>query len=80
MAQIECTRCNGTGYASAARDSGMEDMPMMFRPIGVYPCSNCGGTGKLGLTEEDEEVLLRAVDEALNRNPELIARLTGDAK
>jgi len=42
---VVCTRCNGGGYASAARDMGMEDMPMMLKPIGVYPCPSCNGSG-----------------------------------
>lgn len=41
----KCDRCDGTGWANAARDSGMEDMPMMLRPLGVYYCDNCGGRG-----------------------------------
>ena len=43
----KCDRCNGTGWASAARDSGMEDMPVMLRPLGVYRCHNCNGGGDL---------------------------------
>ncbi len=41
----ECSRCNGTGWANAARDSGMEGMPVMLQPLGVYRCTSCGGTG-----------------------------------
>lgn len=39
-----CTRCQGTGWASAARDAGMEDAPFLVRPIGVFQCPSCGGS------------------------------------
>ena len=41
----KCDRCDGTGWANAARDSGMGDMPLMLQPLGVYRCDNCGGRG-----------------------------------
>lgn len=56
----ECSRCNGTGYANAARDSGMEDAPVMDRPIGVYRCPSCGGTGKFGFSTIEAEVTAEA--------------------
>jgi hypothetical protein len=65
--QTECTRCRGTGYANAARDSGMEDAPRMMRPFGVYPCSTCDGTGKVGMSEEAESKLREIVEDALKR-------------
>ena len=43
---ITCQRCKGSGWANAARDAGMEDMPAMLKPIGVYQCPDCGGNGK----------------------------------
>ena len=67
MAQTECRRCNGTGWANAARDSGMEDAPIMQRPLGVYRCDTCGGTGKIGMTEEDEALLVAAAEKALKK-------------
>lgn len=72
-----CDRCNGTGWASAARDSGMEDMPLMLRPIGVYRCDNCNGRGDTDpfahLTDEQRAEL----DEAIKRAwEEFVARRT----
>lgn len=52
MAQAECKRCRGTGWANAARDSGTENLPAMLRPIGVYRCETCNGTGKLGISDD----------------------------
>lgn len=57
MAQTECTQCNGTGWDSAARQMNMLDAPTMLRPLGVFPCNACGGTGKFGLTPELEEAI-----------------------
>lgn len=62
MAQWTCDRCCGTGYASAARDSGMEDAPRMLRPIGIYSCPTCGGTGKRGFTDEQMAALLSTAE------------------
>lgn len=70
MAQWECDRCRGSGWASAARDSGTENMPPMLQQIGVYPCSTCNGTGKLGFTDEQEEEI-RNVVERMSSNVEL---------
>ena len=67
----KCDRCNGTGWANAARDSGMEDMPMMLRPFGVYRCANCGGAGDTDpfahLTEEQRAELEAAIKQALEK-------------
>lgn len=52
VSQWACTRCNGTGYANAARDMDMEDTPLMHRPLGVYRCDTCNGTGLLGISDE----------------------------
>lgn len=64
----KCDRCNGTGWANAARDSGMGDMPAMMRPLGVYRCDNCGGTGDSDpfahLTEEQRAELEAAIKQA----------------
>lgn len=46
-----CKRCNGTGYDSAARCMGMDDLPRSMQPFGVFPCEECGGTGKQFITE-----------------------------
>lgn len=59
MAQRACHRCRGTGWANAARDSGMEDAPLLHRPLGVYQCGTCGGTGKLGVPDFTPEELER---------------------
>jgi DnaJ-class molecular chaperone len=67
--QYECVRCRGSGYANAARDSGMEDAPRMMKPFGVYPCSTCNGTGKVGMSEEAEALLRKIVEEALAKCP-----------
>lgn len=66
MAQRECTRCRGTGWANAARDSGMEDAPRMFRPFGVYQCTTCGGSGKLGLSDEALKAFAKALRDELD--------------
>jgi DnaJ-class molecular chaperone len=44
---VACGTCGGTGYQSAAKEMGMEDMPMMMKPIGVWPCNSCQGSGLL---------------------------------
>lgn len=53
-----CTRCNGSGYANAARDSGRENAPLLIRPIGVYHCTTCGGSGKIGFDEKEFKAML----------------------
>ncbi len=58
-----CPRCNGTGYANAARDSGMEDVPMMLRPIGVYQCPSCNGSGKVGIPLEVIERIIKKLEQ-----------------
>lgn len=67
----KCDRCDGTGWANAARDSGMEDMPMMLRPLGVYRCANCGGTGDTDpfahLTDEQRAELEEAIKGVLEK-------------
>ncbi len=45
---MKCERCNGTGWASAAKDAGMSNVPDYLKPIGVYRCYGCDGTGKIG--------------------------------
>lgn len=62
MAQWRCDRCCGTGWANAAMDSGTENMPPMLQQIGVYSCPKCGGSGSLGLTDEDMELILKTAD------------------
>lgn len=61
MAETRCERCKGTGYANAARDSGMEDMPMLLQPMGVFQCPNCGGSGKVGISDEAMKLLRTAI-------------------
>ena len=43
----DCFFCRGTGWDSAARRMGMENMHPMHTPIGTWPCAQCRGTGKL---------------------------------
>ena len=62
MAETRCERYKGTGYANAARDSGMEDLPMLLQPIGVYRCSSCNGSGRVGISDEAAELLRKAVE------------------
>jgi ribosomal protein L37AE/L43A len=50
----KCTHCDGTGYGSAARNSGNPNM------IGIWQCDYCGGRGKhtdFTLTPEEAEHL-----------------------
>ena len=61
MAETRCERCKGTGWANAARDSGAEDLPMLLRPIGVYQCPTCGGSGIVGFSDEAEALLRNAI-------------------
>lgn len=67
MAQWRCNRCCGTGWASAARDSGTENAHWSQVQFGVYKCQKCGGSGKLGLTDYEEESISKAV-ERMNSN------------
>lgn len=62
MAETRCERCKGTGYANAARDSGMEDLPMLLQPIGVFQCPNCCGSGRVGISDEAAELMRKAVE------------------
>jgi hypothetical protein len=48
---MKCERCNGTGWASAAKDAGMSNAPDYLKPIGVYRCYGCDGTGNLGFED-----------------------------
>lgn len=41
-----CPKCKGSGYWSAAREAGMENLPYQLQPMGVYHCPRCGGNGK----------------------------------
>lgn len=43
---MKCERCNGSGYQTAAKEMGMEDYPKMQRPLGIWRCDYCGGTGE----------------------------------
>ena len=61
MAETRCERCKGTGYANVARDSGMEDLPMLLQPIGVFRCTNCCGSGRVGISDEAMELLRNAI-------------------
>lgn len=64
MSETRCERCKGTGYANAACDYGMEDLPMLLHPIGVYQCPSCCGTGKIGISDEAAELLQKAIAKA----------------
>lgn len=70
MAETKCTRCMGTGYANAARDSGREDAPTMWRPLGVYRCPSCGGSGKVGFPDDITEALRDAIKRMYLRGKE----------
>lgn len=52
MTQIRCDRCKGTGYASVARDAGMDTLPTLLQPVGLYQCPTCNGTGQVGFSDE----------------------------
>lgn len=52
MAQTECPKCNGRGKMGVAELQGLQDLPFMMRPIGIVYCLRCGGSGKVGFTEE----------------------------
>lgn len=65
MNQEKCFKCNGTGYASAARDTGMEDAPLMLRPIGLYLCPLCRGTGERGMSEKQSKKIREQVRQCL---------------
>lgn len=41
----KCTACEGTGYRSAAKDSGTLNAPAQMVQIGMSVCLACGGTG-----------------------------------
>lgn len=66
MSQEDCVKCKGTGYASAARDAGLEDAPLMLRPIGVYQCPLCRGTGKTGMSDEQSKKIRELVQQCLS--------------
>lgn len=83
MAETRCERCKGTGYANAARDSGMEDMPMLLQPMGVFRCPNCDGKGRVGISDEAMDLLRKAIDRMHGKpsNGEVrgASRLAGEA-
>lgn len=62
----KCDRCNGSGYANAARDSGMESAPSIMQPMGVYTCPICDGEGSYGFDEEDIKEMAKKLDEVLS--------------
>ena len=70
---MKCSRCNGTGWASASRDAGQpDDTPVMDRLIGVYSCPNCGGTGKgdhgLNISPELRKIVREAFRKARRKS------------
>ena len=55
-----CSKCKGSRYGSAAKDSGTDHLDIMDQQIGIYPCTKCGGAGEMGfippeLTKEEIE-------------------------
>lgn len=66
MENNTCYTCKGSGWDSAARRAGMEDAPVYFRPLGVWQCTTCGGTGKIGLTEQMAHALSEAIRESID--------------
>ena len=52
MTQSNCPSCTGSGWTSAAKEMGMEDMPAYLTPIDVFHCRMYNGTGKIGLSDE----------------------------
>lgn len=69
---VTCPTCNGTGFESAARKMGMEDMPQKMTPIGVWHCTSCNGSGKLIDGAKMTEVL-KVLEAYIDEDPELIA-------
>jgi len=45
--KVKCSGCKGIGYRSAAREVGMQDAPLWAKPVGVWPCSDCNGSGEV---------------------------------
>lgn len=47
----KCNRCEGTGFLSAAKESGWSEEEILrspyTAPIGVFYCPLCNGAGKL---------------------------------
>jgi len=68
---VVCPTCSGGGYESAAKKMCMEDMPMMYKPIGVWPCTSCNGTGLLIDGAVMEEVL-EALKDYAEENPDFL--------
>jgi len=49
-----CPICKGSGWDNAARAMNMEDAPIMDRPLGVFTCRKCCGSGQVGYLRFDE--------------------------
>lgn len=50
----KCQWCGGTGWDSAAKRTGTENMHPLHQPIGVWPCAFCRGTGECTLNRLQE--------------------------
>ena len=77
MAETRCERCKGTGYANVARDSGMEDLPMLLQPIGVFRCPNCCGSGRVGISDEAMELLRNDIKQWRAKPSNALGQATG---
>lgn len=68
---VTCPTCSGGGWQSAAKEMGMEDMPLMHRPIGVWPCTSCHGTGLL-IDGAAMEEMTKALKDYIKDNPDFL--------
>lgn len=69
---VACPTCSGGGYESAAKKMCMEDMPLMHRPIGVWPCTSCNGTGLL-IDGAAMEEMTKALEDYVKDNPDFLS-------
>ena len=64
MSREKCDRCNGTGYSSAAKESGTENAHWTQVQYGVFTCPTCNGSGEIGL---DPPIIDEAIKASIER-------------
>ena len=62
----ECPSCEGSGFDSISRRTGLESGPVYYRPFGVWTCAICDGTGKVDPLMKLYEVMTEQIKEQID--------------